>query len=385
MSERKKLCYIITGTDIGGSERHLLEVAKRIDRRRYAVSVISLKRPGEMEDAFLHEAIPVYTVDLAEGGGARGLLRSMTAFARLFTLLRRMKPDLVHTLCLRADVMGRMAARLTGVPRVIGSLRIAERGHALRDLAMRLTSSAADVHVAVSQALAREAVDRYGIHPRRVRCIPNGIDLDRVIDTRPANDLPTGGPVIGTLCRPSEQKGTDVLLDAVEILVRYHPELRLIVAGSGAEPLRFLHRSKRMGLQDHVFFLGDRKDVGALLAAFDVFVLPSRWEGMPNALLEAMGAGRPSVASRIAGVVEIAKHGETALLVDPGKPALLADAVDRLLMDRELAQGLGRAAQEHVGRHHLAAAMAAAHQALYDRLLGIAGTASEPVAETLLV
>jgi glycosyltransferase involved in cell wall biosynthesis len=156
--------------------------------------------------------------------------------------------------------------------------------------------------------------------------------------------LPSDALVIGTLGRLTEQKGQLALLDAVAKLTPRIAKLALIVAGDGPLRGRLEERARDLGIAERVRFLGIRRDRDTLYAAMDAFVLPSRWEGLSLALVEAMGAGRAVVATDVGGNPEVVSHGKTGLLVPPGDASALADALATVLTDGQLAQSLGSAA-----------------------------------------
>lgn len=374
MAARPKVCFVVEGTGVDGTPRFVLDVIRFADRARIRHDVVCLHRAGALAIPIQHEDVPVHALDLPDPPGiARGWWTFSGTLA-LLQVFRRLKPDLVHTVDLRAGVMGRIAARLAGVPRVVATTRRAERGQAFASLLARATAYMLDVHVAAGPALAAEAGRRFGVHPARVRIVPPGVDAGALAGSAPAT-LPGGRPVIGSLGRLVPEKGFDTLLEAVPILRRYHPDLRVFVAGTGPEGLPLVRRSQRLGIDAAVTFSGDREDPGAVLAALDVFVLPSRIEGAPRALLEALASGRPVVATRVPGVTDLVEDGVHALLVPPERPALLADAIDRLLADPDLARRLAAAGRSLVLSRHRAADMAAAIQSLHERLLGMSAAA----------
>jgi glycosyltransferase involved in cell wall biosynthesis len=150
--------------------------------------------------------------------------------------------------------------------------------------------------------------------------------------------------VVGTLGRLTEQKGHRTLLQAVASLVRNVPNLVLLLAGAGPLRAELESEAARLGLADHVRFLGMRRDRATLYAAMDIFVLPSRWEGLSLALVEAMGAGRAIVATEVGGNPEVVRHRQTGLLVPPVDAGALSDALLTLATDRQLRASLGDAA-----------------------------------------
>jgi glycosyltransferase involved in cell wall biosynthesis len=365
--ERKKIVFIVDALTRDGDARYLEDLLRHVDRARYRYHVVSLGTPLGVAIDVQKLAVPVHSLDLPDRA------RAWWTFAgtlTLFNLFRMMAPDLVHTVGSLSDVCGRTAARLAQVPWVVSTQRRSRRVHGIRQLVARFTGHLADVVIAPTHALAGEAVDGGGVHPRRVRVIPPGVDLGRVLGGQPLTEQLVTRPLIGTVGRLDDDSlGIDVLIDAVAILRRHIPTLGLLVAGTGAAGIRAVRRAQRLGIEAAVSLPGERQDIDAVLASLDVFVHPSRHDALPLALLEAMAAGLPCVTTDLPSIREHVDDGRHALLVPRDHPALLADAIDRLLVDRDLAQSLGLAATALVRDRFPSPPMAAAHEDLYERLL----------------
>jgi len=219
------------------------------------------------------------------------------------------------------------------------------------------------------------AVAREGVVADRATVIPNGINFsawERFPDTRTARaelDLPPDASVIGTVGRLHAQKGHDFLLSAAAKVLERIPEAVFLVAGYGPLRERLEARSAELGVASNVRFLGYRKDVQRILAALDVFVLPSLWEGMSNAILEAMAASKPVVATAVDGNVEQVVDGETGRLVPPADAEALADALIELAADSEKAREMGIRGRQYVEQKFPLSKMTAAYLDLYSRLL----------------
>jgi glycosyltransferase involved in cell wall biosynthesis len=400
---------------VGGAEAHVLALLGGLDPARYELWLGYFEeRPDEarpmLED---FRALGVRTVDLR----GRGQL-DPAAVLRLAQLLRRQRFDLVHTHSLRAEVAAVVAATLGHPrPRLIRSVHNTDDFYQRPPASWlaRLTSARLDRVVAISDAVA-EHVQRYGRVPAgKVRRIYYGLDLKRYGEVKPLGgvvSLPRGAaplppnnggfpvsatdenppllggrgadlgsqtpsPTIGMIARLAPQKGHTVLLEALPAVVARFPGLRVELVGhehltSRAE---LEARAARLGLSERVHFAGFRDDLPALLARWDLLVLPSLWEGFGLVLLEAMAAGRPVVASRVGPIPEVVVHGETGLLVPPGQPAALAAALLELLEHPDLAARLGEAGQRRAAERFGLDRMVAETEALYDELLGPIGSA----------
>jgi glycosyltransferase involved in cell wall biosynthesis len=180
--------------------------------------------------------------------------------------------------------------------------------------------------------------------------------------------IPEGAPAAGIIARLTEQKAHRVLLDAIASTPEL-ASLHLLVIGDGELRRSLEQQAERLGLASRVHFAGARRDLGNVLAAIDVFVMPSLWEGLPLSLVLAMGAGLPVVASRVAGIPEVVHHEQDGLLVTPGDAGELSDALVRIITNAALGASLGRAAKTFVVPRFGVDGYIASMTALYRRLL----------------
>jgi glycosyltransferase involved in cell wall biosynthesis len=224
----------------------------------------------------------------------------------------------------------------------------------------RALSARLDAHVAVGEASARRTEEVAGLPPGSVRSIPN-----LVPDLGPVRPVPHDGVVLGAVGRLDPQKGFDVLLEALVAL----PGVRLVLVGEGRSRSDLQARARVLGVAGRVTFAGWSEDVRSHLAGFDVVVLPSRSEGFPLTIVEAMLAGLPVVATRVGSVAEAVRDGETGLLVGKDDPRALAAALRRLVDDRGLRHRMGACAREVAARHFTVQRMARAYEDLYAELL----------------
>ncbi len=357
-----RVCYVTTSLQVGGAERVLYDLATRLDRRRFEPSVIALQPMGPIGEALQIAEVPV------EALGIRSP-RQALLLARLAPLIRRTRPHIVHTHLFHANVVGRLAARIAGVPRVVSSVHIMERERAWHPWLEAVTSPLVDVEVCVG-ASVREFMADAGVPEGKLAVIENGVDLAGV-DRAPATPrdevpVPDGVPFLLTVARLHAQKGLDVLLQAASLL-RKRP-FRWVVAGEGRERDALLSEARRLHVDDVVRLPGFRADAIGLMKACDVFVLPSRWEGLPIVLLEAMAAGRPVIATRVGGNTDLVVDGETGLLVPPEDPAALAAAIERLLADPALSARIAARGQAMVRERYSVERMVRSHEELYDSL-----------------
>jgi glycosyltransferase involved in cell wall biosynthesis len=296
---------------------------------------------------------------------------SASALARLVRLVRARRFDVVHSHLFRSDLHALAAAELTGTPALIstehssGSRR--KRSPAFGRL-FRLTASRFDRIIAVSEQVAQHLRRWSGVDGGRVVVIANGIDA-RAYRALPAGPAGGGERVVGFIGRFEPRKGVPTLIEAAAMLGRRRGNARFRLVGDGRGRREAEAQAAAAGLDGRIEFAGSRSDIPRTLGEFDVFVLPSYSEGLSIALLEAMAAGRPIVATAVGGTPEAIEHGRSGLLVGPGDAPALAGAIERLLDDPALARRLGENARQRVDERFTIEANAERVWALYHKAL----------------
>ena len=372
--DRIRLCLLITELRPAGAERCVYELARRLDRARFDVRVAAL-RGGAVADALQAAGVPTHVLGVRGKWDAGKLLT-------LARLLRQWRIELLHTHLFHADVAGRLAACMAGVPHLVHTVHVAEERFRPWQFAWaRLAAGRCDRIVCVSGDVADWHAARSGLPMSKYRVIHNGVDVE-AFATAPAlrrwmrsQWAVADDRVVAVFAgRLDRQKGVDVLLRAMERLGASCPRLVLLIAGEGPqrEGLERLLAELRLG--DRVRMLGFVEGVERVLAAADLFVMPSRWEGFGLAAAEAMAAGLPVVATRVAGLREIVLDGHTGILVDRDDAAALAEAIQRLAGDAALRGEMGRAGAQRVAEHFDIRRNVEAHQSLYREVARGANT-----------
>lgn len=326
------------------------------------------RRGGRAAEAGRAAGFPTVELPMASALDLRGILALRAA-------LRRLRPDVVHMHTSRAHALAVFALLGLGCRARVATRRM---DYPLRrnPYTRFLYGAGLDRVVAISEAVRAELL-ALGVPAARIRLIPSGIDLERFrplaeasaearLEARARLGVAPGERVVGSAASLHPRKGQDVLIRAAARLAT--PPL-LLLAGTGPARAGLEALAARLGVQARVRFLGQVEPVEPLLAALDLFCLPSRKEGLGVAALEAMAAGLPVVASAVGGLAESVLPEETGLLVPPDDPEALARALERLLADAGLRERMGRAGGARVGERYGAAAMAAANRALYCELL----------------
>lgn len=375
----RTVAYFTDSQNFGGAEQVLLTFLAGLDRRRWRPVLIHHPAP---ELAVLLEEARRLDVELWPTSpmpeGLNGAAR-MPAFARL---LRARRPAIFHAHLSwpRACKFGLFAAIAARVPAILATAHLFVEAPITRSiyLQQQLLFKGVDRYIAVSHEVARRLESAYHLPPRKTCVIPNGISLaafDRPAQAALPADLfgAAQQPIVLTIARLHEQKGLNYLLEAAAQV----PEAVFVLAGDGPERVNLEAQAWSLGLSQRVFFLGRRRDVPALLAACDVFVLPSLYEGMPLSILEAMAARKPVIATAIGGVDEVIVPGETGLLVPPRDPIALATAIRSLLSDRACAQHFAANGRARVEQYFAAEVMVRRAVEIYDELLNTSGVPRE--------
>jgi len=358
-----QILYVITELDVGGAERTLCELVTRLSRGAYEPEVACLMGHGPLANVLEEAHVPVHFLE------ARGKW-DLRALWRLRRLIGR--ADMVHSFLYHANMAARIAAAGAGAAAVISSARVAERSRPERRRHECRTHWLVDAEVCVSNGV-RDYMASGGFPREKLHVVPNGVDAARFARRDPALKsrlgLPPEAPLITTIGRLHEQKGLSTFLRAAASVLHSRPDARFLIVGTGPLEEQLRAEAAQFHIAHAVTFLGFADDVPAVLAAADIFVLASLWEGMPNALLEAQAAGLPTVATRVEGTVDIVEDGRTGLLVIPKDVPGLATAVLRLLEEPGRGRRLGEAARERVRAHFTLDAMVRRHEILYDQLL----------------
>lgn len=349
-----KVLHVITDTNIGGAGRYLLYLLPQPAFRDVDIAVAC--PDGELSVRL--EAAGIRRPNIS----GRDISFSPRLTRELAALVKAEKPDIVHT---HGSLSGRLAARMRKIPVVYtkhGQVRTPDRrgiassqaGPFTRLVNRVATRVLADRVIAVSDRVRKELEDS-GIQPSMITVIPNGIDLSpyrqkaKRTSKAKAADADAQGKrsfLIGTVARLSPEKGIDTLLDAAKIVVTSYPSARFVIAGTGPLERELAQKVRDLRLENCVRMAGFVDNVPGLFSGLDLYVLPSDTEGIPLALLEAMAAGLPVVATRVGGVPEVVVDGVTGFLVPPRQPKALAQAIVRLLVDPDLAKSMGASGRE---------------------------------------
>ncbi|MFH0788173.1 MAG: glycosyltransferase [Pseudomonadota bacterium] len=337
MENKITILFVFAALPVGGAEQVLVTEVEGLDKTRYTplVCVLSEKGPiGEMIEKMAIPVIPLHRMkkNRFDYGIIRDLKRVMV----------REKVSIVHTHLYDGGKYGRLAARLAKVPVVIHTIHnVYVKRRSKHHLINWGLSFFTDRIIAVSGAV-KESVVRYDhIRPEKIQVFYNGIDLSQC-DLTPDRDgarsslgIKPEEVVIGVIARLEEQKGHQVLLEALSLIPDLPTNLKVLMVGDGKLRLSLEEETKKRGLSSRVVFLGTRTPIFPILKALDLFLLPSLWEGFSVALLEAMAMGVPVIATKVGGAEEVITSGQQGLLIPPGDPHSLAEAIGEAWLHRD--------------------------------------------------
>jgi glycosyltransferase involved in cell wall biosynthesis len=357
---------------LGGGQKNLLSLARSLDKTRFEVAVCS-RDNGPLVDELNKDGIEHLSIPFSKKINMK-IVREIAKFQKSKQF------DIIHTHGGVSGFYGRWAARRCRIPVVIHTLHgihyLHYRNAILKYffvLLERYFSRFTDALIFVSNADKHKG-QRYKLEPgKKVHMIENGIDLSglslRANQIKNGHDLGTTSaqPIVGTVARLHRQKGLSYLIKAAKKLYQVYPKVKVMIVGEGPQRHKLERLSKSLGLLDTVLFMGERKDVISILSTFDVFILPSLWEGLPYALIEAGALGLAVVASDIDGNSEIIRDGETGILVPPKDTEALAMSIIKLLSNEVTRNRIGKNLKESILPRYTLTRMVQQTQELYLR------------------
>ena len=372
-----RIAHIIKVTRISGAESHLLALLKGLRERELDVHLIILVERDKPMDEMMRAAeaggIPVTRVTIRRDA-------DLSMVRRLQRVIRDLQPDIVHTHLVHANLFGYAAAKMAGVPRVVSSrhnddrFRYRERWRRInRRLWRRL-----DAGIAISEAIKQFTIEVEGAPADKITVVHYGMDYNWLSDTeiqvaranlRDQLGLSMDTNILGMVCRLVQQKGIPYALEATRRIQADFPNAHLVIAGDGELAAELRRLAAAIGIDDRVHWLGWRHDAADLMAAFDVLLVPSLWEGFGLVLLEAMSRRVPVIASRASAIPEVVVHGETGILIEPRDVDALAKAMTRLLQDRALRKHMGLLGAARLEEHFSSARMVDRTIAVYEDVL----------------
>jgi glycosyltransferase involved in cell wall biosynthesis len=383
MTARIQVLEMLEATT-GGTRRHLVDLATHLDPARFAASGLcaTLRDPGFLEDVRAMQArgIPVTVIRMVR---AINPVSDLAALARIVRHLRRQRYDIVHAHSSKAGFLGRVAARLCGVPAVIYTphgfsfeMDVNPANRRLYLLLERLAARLTDRIICVCPSERATALRAQVGHADKCVVVENAVDAAQYdlqdVDATPLRrtfGFGDNDPVIGVIGRFSAQKGHRYLLEAFRGVVQSHPDARLLLVGQGELRQSLAQWITDFRLDRNCRMVEATGNMAQIHALCDLFVFPSLWEGLPYTLLEVMAAGKPVIATAVGGMPDAIVAGEDGLLVRPKDGTALHDAIMALLRDSALRARLGSAARRNMALRPQLADMVRQTEAVYAEAL----------------
>jgi len=327
-----KILYLITGLNVGGAEVMLWGLVKNLDKEKFEPVVVSIIPIGEIGKKIQKEGIKILSLNAK-------FKYNLFIFLKLISILKKEKPQILHLHLFHADFLGRITGKISRVPIIISTIHNVNFGGKLREKLLEYTDKFCDLGIVVSQMVAEVMIEKGVISGRKLKVVYNGIelknfDLDKDISRekiRKKLGIRKNQNALISVGRLFKAKGYPYLVDAINILKKKYPDIRLLILGEGPERKKIEEQVKELRLEKNILLLGQKENVLEYLASTDVFVMPSLWEGFPMALLEVMAFGLPVVAARVGGVPEVIEDNENGFLVEPKSPDALAEKIDYVL------------------------------------------------------
>ena len=375
---KTRILFVIDGIEFGGGERGFAQIINGLPESRYETFLAS----GPQETfyhAVSNSPVQRHPVDFSNRCNPSVLID-------LIRIIRNDRIDIVHGQGARADFYARLASGFSRKTMYASTVQMPVEGYDVSSLKRllyrafdRFSERFVDRFLVVSDSLVKSMIQTHGVAPEKVIKIYNGIEIDEYepnveefrsqeSEVRREFALARDAPVIGAIGRLVWQKGFEYLIEAVPQIASSIPEARFLIVGEGPLRKELVALSRELGVNERVIFTGFRSDIRDILAAVDLLVVPSLLEGFPMITLEAMAMAKPIVATNIDGITEQITNGENGILVSPRDPTALANAVIRLLGDRETAQQMGMAARGRVEREFSVEKMVSETEKVYQSL-----------------
>jgi glycosyltransferase involved in cell wall biosynthesis len=343
-----KVLQLIEGLNLGGAETKLMELVAHMDRSRFESIVCSLGMGDRIKEEFEKLGVEFITMP-------RQRRIDFSLIFKVAKLIRERQIDVVMTTLFYADVLGALAGKFSKPKAVFSWETISAPEWLLwhRLLAYRFAMRFCTRVISVSHATAKWLVEKRGLPPGKVVVIPYGVNLDLYRagenpELKQKLGIAPDAKVVGVVARLHPQKGHRYLIEAAAAIVARHPKTKFVIVGDGELRPELENMARQKGLADHFLFLGFRKDVKDLMRVFDVFCLPSLYEGLPNVVLEAMATAKPVVATAVDGTPELIVDGQTGYLVPPADPQALAEKISLLVADAGLSRRFGSSGLKRV-------------------------------------
>lgn len=363
MPNKIKIVYIISSFALGGAERLLLDLCRKLDKEKFEIYICSVTGGGPLLNEFekLNIKVKVFYKPTKLGLGV---------IWQIFKYLKNIKPQIVHTHLFGGDTWGRIAAIWARVLIIISTEHNINLNEGwLKKKIKLILSWFTDKIIAVSQGVKEYSIKIEKIKPAKLEVIYNGIDLNK-FNWRGFKPIDLAHSIQAiVVARLHKQKGHKYLLEAMPLLGEKYPNLILNIVGTGNLLENLKKQAASLGITNKVIFWEQQLEIEKILPQMDLFILPSVWEGLGIAIIEAQAVGVPVLAANIGGIKELIEHKKTGLLFEPKNPQAIFEAVDSLLKDSVLQQNIVTNAYDQVKEKFTLEKMVSAYERLYWDLI----------------
>lgn len=364
------ILHIIAKLPVGGVENQLAMVVKRYDRERFQPFVCCLSGEDVVGREIEDSGTQVIYLNKLQHQFRWSIVRD------IYNLIKRKDIKIVRTHQYHANFYGRLAAIWAGVPCIVASVHnvytIDKKIH--RRIINKILSRFTDRVVAVSEAVKNDILKYDRVKRDEVGIIYNGVDVNRFLNVngdlvRREFGIAPDTTVVGTVGRLTMQKGHKCFIDAISKIKGNFPEIAFLLIGDGSLKNDLESYAETLGMKNNIIFAGSRRDIPEVLAAMDIFVFPSLWEGLGTAVLEAMAAGKPIIASDLPPIREMIEHKKNGMLAPVKDSTALAQSIKLLLDDKKFAESLGRSAKEKASSCFSIETTVSNYTALFENVL----------------
>jgi glycosyltransferase involved in cell wall biosynthesis len=366
-----KILFVIGQLGYGGAEHQLVYLARNLDREKYNVLVCSLSDNLPLKGKLDAESIETVVIPQV-------MKPDISRPIKLLKLVKSFQPDLIHSYLFVANTWARVVGATTKVPVVLTERSAKPRDKFSHSLINKALKPFGDIMIANSNAGAEGVIKNNLFNPDNIYVIQNGLPFERF--SRAPNSakreilqsqlgINNEDKVIGIIASFEPEKNHEYLFESYKLIKKDLPKTKILCIGDGSRRDFLFGHTKQLGISDAVIFAGRRDDIPDCLSLMDVLVLPSKWEGCPNVILEAMAAKVPVVATDVGGVSEVLLDGVTGLLVPLDNPQILAQKIISILTDPDKAAQFGREGRKRVGEHFSIEMMISKTEEIYTKIL----------------
>ena len=364
---KRRIAFLINDLKAGGAEKQLFLLASSLVERKFEVHLITLREGGIYEEELKKSNVILHSL------GIKGRLELPVAIFRLVKLLHKIKPDILQTFLFYSDIMGRFVKLFVRLPILINSMRNTDdwrdRLHVLLD---RYTSSVPDTIVSNSIAGGLRLIKVEKIPHQKIKIIRNGIEGNNAtsaINLREVYNISDDCFLFGSIGRFHSQKNFPMMIEAFHKFNQRFQKSKLIIVGGGREETKLKKIIENYGLEGKVFLYNEPKNAKGTLSSFDCFLLSSRYEGLPNVIMEAAIHNLPVLSTDVGGVRELVKNDRYGIVVPQGNIAEFVKGMEKFYIDEKYRKSSASTLREHILKHFSVDKLINSHIALYDSLL----------------